>query len=344
MPARKSTAAYLDAARQIHGDRYDYSIVPEIRSNKQYVPIICREHGVFQQVVSCHINAAQGCPACGGNLRKAIGTVLEDAFKAHGERYVYPPFAYTSNKQMIDIICRDHGPFSQQIKAHLNGVGCPWCATNPKTDTASFIVKARKHHGERFDYSKVVYVNNERHITITCRKHGDYQQTPHSHLAGNGCSRCVSNSSNQENAWLDSLNIPGLSRQHKLKVGSRRFTVDGYDPITNTVYEFNGDYFHGNPRLYDAVWVQRLAKQSFGALHHKTQDKERTLKEAGFNIVSIWESDWMKRTNAKQYRKELKPTDRFINQLAFAREWAAADDDYNDPQLAELLTQDFRRV
>lgn len=344
MPARKTTANYLARATEIHGGKYDYSLVGEIKTNKQYVPIICPFHGVFHQQVSCHVNSKQGCPRCGGNFRKTVEEVLTQAHEVHADRYIYPPFEYRTNKQMIEIRCREHGPFTQQIKAHLNGVGCPWCASNPKTDTASFIVKAQKKHGDRYDYSKVEYTHCDVPITITCKKHGDYSQTPHAHLAGYGCSRCVANSSKKENDWLDSLNLTNLKRQHKIALGGRRFTVDGFDPTTNTVYEFNGDYFHGNPRYFESCWIHRLSKQPFGLLYENTLEKERRLIAAGYNVVSIWESDWMAQFTTRKYREEVKYMERRVNQIRYMQEWHMAEDEYFDESQFVALLNAPRKV
>lgn len=54
-------------------------------------------------------------------------------------------------------------------------------------------------------------------------------------------------SSYPEKCWLDSLNIQNNYRQYKIG----KYIVDGYDPNSNTVYEFYGDYWHGNPNIYN---------------------------------------------------------------------------------------------
>lgn len=330
---------YLERATQIHKSKYDYSGVGEIHTNKQYIDIICPEHGVFSQVVSSHVNAKQGCPRCSGNYRKTTKEVIMAIKAVHGEKFGYSPFDYKCNKQKIEIICKTHGPFHQGVKEHLMGGGCPRCAKNAKTDTNGFIRKAQNKHGDKYDYAKVIYTHNEEHVTITCRKHGDYNQTPHAHLAGYGCSRCVANSSNKENAWLDSLNITGLMRQHKIGIGRKRYTVDGFDPLTNTVYEFNGDYFHGNLKYFDGYWRNRVTKVSFAELYEKTKEKERMLEKAGYNLVTIWESDYL-RSLGKSYRDEVHPTERQHNKIAFMREWQLADDDaFEWSNFAELVTQ-----
>lgn len=59
-----------------------------------------------------------------------------------------------------------------------------------KLTTEEFIEKARKVHGDRYDYSKVNYKTTHEKVVITCKKHGDFEQTPSSHLQGNGCPKC----------------------------------------------------------------------------------------------------------------------------------------------------------
>lgn len=335
---------YLDRAVKIHCNKYDYSLVGEIRTNKQYVDIICPEHGKFSQAVSSHVNAKQGCPKCSGNYRRTTEEVLDEIKIVHGDKFIYPPFVYSSNKKKIEILCREHGSFSQGVKEHIKGGGCPRCAKNAKMDTSSFIDKARKKHGDKYDYQNVIYTHNEIHVNITCKKHGDYSQTPHAHLAGYGCSRCVGNSSNKENAWLDSLKIEGLLRQHKIKIRDRRYTVDGFDPETNTIYEFNGDYFHGNFKYFDGYWKNKVTKMSFGELRAKTEEKERLIKSAGYTLISIWESDYML-SLGKPYRDEVHHSERQVNKIAFMRSWQLADEeDFDWKDFADLVCVPPRQI
>ena len=59
-----------------------------------------------------------------------------------------------------------------------------------KLTTVEFIKKAREVHGDKYDYSKVEYVNNQTPIIIICPIHGKYPQRPGNHLRGNGCPIC----------------------------------------------------------------------------------------------------------------------------------------------------------
>jgi hypothetical protein len=45
-------------------------------------------------------------------------------------------------------------------------------------------------HKDRYDYSKVKFVNGKSKVIIVCKKHGNFLQLPSSHLAGRGCAKC----------------------------------------------------------------------------------------------------------------------------------------------------------
>jgi hypothetical protein len=68
--------------------------------------------------------------------------------------------------------------------------------------------------------------------------------------------------------------------------------VDGYDPMTNTVYEFYGDYWHGNPDTTDHNKTNAHNKKPFRQLYEETLIKENLIKQTGYNLVTMWESDW----------------------------------------------------
>lgn len=72
------------------------------------------------------------------------------------------------------------------------------------------------------------------------------------------------------------------------------FRVDGFSQETKTIYEFNGDYFHGNPDKFDPKDVNTKVNKTFGELYQRTIEKEYILKQAGYNVISIWESDFKK--------------------------------------------------
>ena len=71
-----------------------------------------------------------------------------------------------------------------------------------KLTTKEFIEKATNIHGNKYDYSKVEYINNRTNIIIICPKHGEFLQTPNTHLDGCGCGKCSGNKKNNTNEFI----------------------------------------------------------------------------------------------------------------------------------------------
>jgi hypothetical protein len=85
----------------------------------------------------------------------------------------------------------------------------------------------------------------------------------------------------------------GESEDGEFKIPGTRFKVDGFCPETNTVYEFYGDIFHANPRIYNSDAINPFSKLPQCEVYKKTIDRENTLKKLGYNIVTMWEMDWI---------------------------------------------------
>jgi serine protease inhibitor ecotin len=129
---------------------------------------------------------------------------VEKAIKKHGEWYDYSKVDYVNNRTKVLIICPDHGGFWQTPHDHLSGCGCPYCANNNiQLTKEEFVEKAIKKYGEWYDYSKVEYVNSKTKILIICPDHGEFWQTPHSHLNGHGCPKCAKRYNYTTPEWVE---------------------------------------------------------------------------------------------------------------------------------------------
>lgn len=115
---------------------------------------------------------------------------IERAKKIHGDKYDYSKVEYINSYTKVCIICLEHGEFWQVPKDHLLGKGCRICNGTKKLTTKQFIEKAKSVHGNKYDYSKVTYVNRNTKVCIICSKHGEFWQYPHLHLKGNICQKC----------------------------------------------------------------------------------------------------------------------------------------------------------
>ena len=190
---KKSKEDFILRAREIHGWKYDYSKV-EYVNNHTKVCIICPEHGEFWMKPNCHF-FKQGCPKCGKMEMSKKRTLTTEEFikrarEIHGDKYDYSKVKYKGCFSKVCIICPEHGEFWQTPNSHLNGIGCSKCSKKCKLTKEEFILKAREIHGDKYDYSKVEYVNNHTKVCIICPEHGEFWQTPNSHLNGNGCPNC----------------------------------------------------------------------------------------------------------------------------------------------------------
>ena len=176
--------------RNIHGERYDYSLINEYKNNRTLIPIVCKEHGVFYQRTDKHL-LGHGCPLCSKNKKLTTETFIEKAKKVHGDKYDYSKVNYITNDIKVCIICSKHGEFWQTPHMHLFGQGCPKCHGNEKKTTEKYIQECKKVHGDKYDYSKTIYKNAFSPVIIICPKHGEYTQIARTHLYGHGCPECA---------------------------------------------------------------------------------------------------------------------------------------------------------
>jgi hypothetical protein len=114
-----------------------------------------------------------------------------------GDRYDYSEFVYLGARKKSTIICKTHGRFVQDANMHLSGrCGCSKCAVESissrvRSNTAEFIKKAILKYGEeKYSFNKTVYETATSYVTITCNKHGDFEQTPNRFLNGQICQKC----------------------------------------------------------------------------------------------------------------------------------------------------------
>lgn len=196
MPKKVTTQEFIAKAELIHKDKYDYSLVDYVNA-KTKVKIICPEHGVFKQLSNSHL-AGHGCRVCSiihvsNSIRSTKAEFIKQALVVHGDKYKYNLVHYENNKVKVKIICPEHGVYLQSPGNHLLGSGCTICNTSygqRKLSTADFIDKAKKVHGNRYDYNFAEYKKTNIRVVLVCAKHGIFKQTPEHHLRGQGCPKC----------------------------------------------------------------------------------------------------------------------------------------------------------
>jgi hypothetical protein len=241
---KKILREWLKQAKTIHGDKYDYSKVEYVNA-KTKVCIICKKHGEFWQLPNNHLQG-KGCTKCkyetfANDKKLTIEKFIEKTKLVHGNRYDYSKVEYINNSTKVCIICPEHGEFWQQPNNHLNGQGCPKCVKI--LDINSFIKKITEVHNNKYDYSKVNYVNSQIKVCIICPEHGEFWQTPNNHLKGKGCPHCIeSNLEKIVASYLQKNNIKYEKRYKKIEwlKNKEKLELDFYLPYYNIGIECQG--------------------------------------------------------------------------------------------------------
>jgi len=243
---------FLIKSKKIHNNKYDYSLV-NYKNNDTKIKIICPIHGEFEQLPHHHTQG-NGCPKCMYDDKRLNTEIFINRAKVkHNNKYDYSLVDYVGTYNKVKIVCPVHGEFEQKPCDHINGYrGCPKCGGTMKSTTDDFILKAKKIHRNKYDYSFVDYSLCTNKVKIICKKHGVFDQLPYQHLSGNGCPIC--NQSKGENTimiFLSDNNIKYIS-QKKFEDCKNIIYLpfDFYLPNYNLCIEYDGiQHFEPNIRF-----------------------------------------------------------------------------------------------
>lgn len=195
----KNTGYFIEKAKEVHGDKFDYS-KSEYTKNKEKIVVTCRLHGDFKVLPNNHLIGFGGCSACKieavtQRITKTYNEFISEAEIIHKGFYDYTETKYLRSNKEVDIHCRIHGGFSITPSSHLKGYGCHSCgkirtANAVRKSQEDFIKDCLRVHGNVFFYDKVIYSGSFNKVIITCKIHGDFRIAPSNFLNGSGCSRC----------------------------------------------------------------------------------------------------------------------------------------------------------
>ena len=264
---------FIEKATGVHGNKYDYSKV-KFKTTKEPVCIICPEHGEFWQTPRSHMDGS-GCPKCSYLKRtmqctKTTEQFIKEAKETHGNKYDYSKVEYIDSKTKVCIICPEHGEFWQAPSSHLSGCGCRKCSKNAqKKTTEQFIKEAKEIHGDKYDYSKVEYINNRTKVCIICPKHGEFWQTPESHLSGCGCRKCYKEGCqiNPNEKFINKVDeiYPNRYTFEKCNYRNKTTLVTLFDKNINEYVSIEPDYLiRRKPKTAELI---RKLKEKFGNVY-----------------------------------------------------------------------------
>jgi len=273
------TKKFIKNAKKIHGNKYNYSLVNYVNACLK-IRIICSIHGIFEQSPGNHLQGkgcskcskrykmtkeefikkaniihgefeqyakvhlnGHGCSRCSGYKKLKI-EIIENFKKIHKNHYNYDLCEYKNNRTKIKIKCNKcDNIFTQTPTSHLSGKGCPYCYGTKKYSTSEYIIKAKKIHNDKYDYSFSKYDGSHKNITIICKKHGKFITDSSNHINKNtGCPICNESKGEKEiSKILDKNNIKYI-RQKKFKNCKyiNQLLFDFYLLDYNLCVEFDG--------------------------------------------------------------------------------------------------------
>ena len=203
--------------------------------------------------------------------------VLEKFKSMHGDKYDYSKVEYKKLISPVEIICPIHGSFFQSPHAHLKGQGCPKCgiesrAQKHKDSTETFIAKARKIHGDKYDYSKVKYIKSNEKVCIICPKHGEFWTTPNWHLTGRGCPECGKEISTTCNLLSEEEFIKRAKEKHGDKYDYSKVVYKGGKTKVCIICPEHGEFWQSPHEHMNGRGCPECGKKRRAELRKKTTE------------------------------------------------------------------------
>lgn len=283
MSKQKTTEQFIEEAKNVHGNKYDYSKT-QYFGNKKDVLIICRVHGEFTQRADHHLKGC-GCKFCvekEKHLNDKKEWFIEKAKIVHNGKYDYSKVEYTRKHDKVCIICPEHGEFWQTANNHLRGYGCKFCSNRSyKYSQEEFISICNEIFPDMYDYSKTIYKTNKDKVIVTCKKHGDFEIRADHLLQGVGCKKCKSSHlENAVRAFLIRNKIPYEEQKtfEWLRTEKKKMQYDFYLPKENIAIECQGIQHFEPVEIFGG-------ENDFQETVKRDKIKEKLSKENGVKIL-----------------------------------------------------------
>ena len=309
-PHNNLKAMFLDLVKEWHPD--NDPMEGYTMHSKERVKWICFENQIhIWEVAICERTknySPSGCPFCVNrkvcpdyNLKLVFPDLIKEWHPDNEPMDTYPPYSsekvwWVCSKNQI---CRCHiwkAQIGNRTSSNYLG-GCPFCLNKKLCDhnnlEAIFPELKNEWHPDNKPmntYSprsskrvKWICYKNNKHIWITSIGNRTAQYRS-SRWGGTNCPHCskAKGYSDAQINWLKKIEVDNdIVIQHALSE-EREFyipeigKVDGWHELTYTIYEFHGDYWHGNPSVYKSTDINKRTKESYGELYQKTIEKRRT--------------------------------------------------------------------
>lgn len=171
------------------------------------------------------------------------------------------------------------------VKSVSLGYGCPICSERHRYSTDEWIKKAKEIHGNKFDYSKSVYVKSDAPITIICPIHGEFLQLPYEHLSGKGCKYCANQAFHPLNCLANLY--PDIAKQWDFQKNKDT----GITPETigiNSTIKFWWHCTNGKSHSFQATIAKRVSGMQCAVCHGKQISYDTSLEVLRPDLCLEW--------------------------------------------------------
>lgn len=204
---------------------------------------------------------------------------IEKVSEVHNHKYKYLNTYYVNSTTKIIVTCPIHGDWETNPRNHLKGCGCPKCV-GKGLSTEEWINRFKEVHNSKYDYSKFMYNTIYSKSIITCKKHGDFLQSPHNHSNGQQCPAC-----SREEAWINNTYYnPTNAEKNKEKwsgISSSVYIIKMYNK-EETFYKIGitSNNIAKRFRKHDLEYSYEIVSQTFMSLY------EAVLLEHKLHIIN----------------------------------------------------------
>jgi hypothetical protein len=244
-------------------------------TTEQYLCVKCKEEKEEKEFSDSWIRRnSKICKTCmntysreskrrrGAVPRKKITTkdIVDRAKSVYGNLCSYEKVEYTGSRNKVTITCKNHGDFEVRPDA-MSKKGCKKCAfetistCQPKT-TEEFISESKLLYGDIFLYHNTEYKGSQKHITIVCKKHGDFKVIAGNHFRktktpSGGCPECRKHNKIEDKEWKSRL------EKHSKEVFGGKYRYASLENVTikskiqilckehGEFWQKVSDHFHG---------------------------------------------------------------------------------------------------
>ncbi len=251
-PKKIESSTLIEYLKIIHENKYEYVIETETvyaTSKIKLINVYSDDETMYR--VDRHLSGMVP-------NKVTINYFVKRCSEDNDNKYIYDYVHFNTATDSVDIICPQHGTFSQSVTNHLyNNTQCPECAGHARYTKDKLLKKFNDIHSGKYEYPDVTdNTKTDDEITIICKIHGEFKQKVAGHLyKANGCPECATKSTGEQliKDFLDKENITYI--KEKSFDDCKHINIlsfDFYIPHLDILIEFDGvqhfrpvEYFGG---------------------------------------------------------------------------------------------------